>query len=172
MADPIPHGLEVYAANPTGRDHRRCLRYDRERHGAPRCGSGLARADGRTRARRVMIALAEIELVNDPVTLAHLSDLAEHSFGDLVKAVVDVERAVMAIGGELHADEEARMIAVGSRQADLWGINLYPGGHGRPDWIEFDSMINVRPRQGNRSRSVEAPETRQRIVEIVERLVK
>jgi Protein of unknown function (DUF5674) len=119
-----------------------------------------------------LIALAEIELVHERVALAQLSDLAEHSFGDLVKAVVDVERAVMAIGGELHADEEARLIAAGSAQADLWGINLYPASHGRPDWLEFDSMINVRPRQGNRSRSVEDPETRRHIVEIVERPVK
>lgn len=115
--------------------------------------------------------MAEIEIVRDRLTLTHVQALAESGFGDLVKAVVDVDRCVMAIGGELHADEEARLIDDGSRTADLWGINLYPADHGQPEWIEFDSMINVRPRQGNPSRSVEDPSTQARIVEIVERIV-
>jgi hypothetical protein len=75
-------------------------------------------------------------------------------FGDLLKAVVDIDRGVMAIGGELHADEEAILLDAGSSQVDLWGINLYPAEHGQPGWIEFDSMVNVRPRQRNRSRSL------------------
>ncbi len=86
-------------------------------------------------------------------------------------AVVDVDRGVMAAGGELHADEEAALLDDGSRQAALWGINLYAADHGRLDWIEFDSMINVRPSAGNRTRSVEDPAMRDRIVVIVERLV-
>jgi hypothetical protein len=59
----------------------------------------------------------------------------------------------------------------GSKQADLWGINLYPADYGDLQWIEFDSMINVRPSRGNRSRSVEDPAVRDRIVELVDRLV-
>jgi Protein of unknown function (DUF5674) len=104
------------------------------------------------------------------VTLADLRDAAAIQFGDFVKAVVDVERGVMAVGGELHADEEARLLEEGSRQADLWGINLYPD---RPasELIEFDSMINVRPSQGNRSRGVEDPAVRDRIRATVGRLV-
>ncbi len=96
-----------------------------------------------------------IEIVREPVTLDHLRVLAEGLFHDLVKAVVDVDRGMMAIGGELHADEEAALLDEGSRQEYLWGINLYPAEHGSPGWIEFDSMINVRPRVGNRSRFVE-----------------
>ncbi|MBI4262264.1 hypothetical protein HY624_01945 [Candidatus Uhrbacteria bacterium] len=96
--------------------------------------------------------------------------MAEQSFGDLVKATVDVDRAILAIGGELHADEEQQLLADGSRQQDLWGINLYPS---RVDasWIEYDSMINVRPSQGNRSRGVEDPQMRERIRFIVEQRV-
>lgn len=112
-----------------------------------------------------------LETVRNPVPLAHLRTHAEGLFGDLVKAVVDVRRGIMVIGGELHADEEAMLLDGGSRQDDLWGINLYPADHGTPGWLEFDSMINVRPRLGNRSRSVEDPVTRQRIIEIVDRLV-
>ena len=116
--------------------------------------------------------MPDIEIVRTHVALDHLRDLAEGLFGDLVKAVVDVERGLMAIGGDLHADEEALLIGDGSAQADLWGINLYPGEHPGDDWIEFDSMINVRPRQGNRSRSVEDALTRGRIVDVVGALVR
>ena len=112
-----------------------------------------------------------IEIVREPVGLPHLRALAEGLFGDLVKAVVDVDRGIMAIAGELHADEEALLLDDGSAQASLWGINLYPAEHGTPGWIEFDSMVNVRPRQGNRSRSVDDPEVRDRIAAIIERLV-
>jgi Protein of unknown function (DUF5674) len=75
------------------------------------------------------------------------------------------------VGEGLHADEEAGLLDDGSRQSNLWGINLYPGEHGGPDWLEFDSMINLRPSQGNRTRSVDDPATRERIAELVERLV-
>lgn len=113
-----------------------------------------------------------IEIVREPVSLLHIAELAQGTFGQLVKAVVDTEQQLMAIGGELHADEEALLLDLGSSQHALWGINLYPEQYGSPDWIEFDSMTNVRPGQGNRSRSVEEATTRERIATIVERLVR
>ena len=76
----------------------------------------------------------------------------------------------MAIGGELHADEEAALIDDVSLHSDLWGINLYPGEQGA-GWIEFDSMINVRPVQGNRTRDVEDERVRDAIRQIVATLV-
>lgn len=111
-----------------------------------------------------------IEILRRPTARARLSSLAAAQFGDMVKAVVDVERRVMAIGGELHSDEEAALIEDGSVQANLWGINLYPAEQGDA-WIEFDSMINVRPSQGNRSRNVEDTALRDRIRQIVTALV-
>jgi len=96
--------------------------------------------------------------------------MAEAQFGDWIKAVVDVSRGVMAIGGDLHADDEAALLADGSRQQDLWGINLYPGESG-PDGIEFDSMINLRPSRGNRSRGVDDERVQARIREVVGSLV-
>lgn len=110
--------------------------------------------------------MPEVEIIRTQVALGHLGSLAEGLFGELVKAVVDVGQGIMAIGGELHADEEALLLSAGCSQSDLWGINLYPAQHGKRGWIEFDSMIKVRPRQGNRSRSVENSETRQRVAEI------
>jgi len=97
--------------------------------------------------------------------------MAHEGFGDLVKAVVDVSRGIMAVGGELHADEEALLLEHGSAQKDLWGINLYPEISG-PDRVEFDSMINIRPAQGNRSRSVDDPALREQILDIVAALLK
>lgn len=109
-------------------------------------------------------------IVRGPITRSDLTILAASRFGDLVKAVVDVTRCVMAVSGELHADEEALLLDDGSRQHDLWGINLYPAEHGDA-WIEFDSVINVRPSQNNRSRSVEDEHTRAAIRRVVHELV-
>ena len=112
-----------------------------------------------------------IQIVREPIVLDELRDMAREQFGDMVKAVVDVARRLMAIGGELHADGEALLLEEGSRQADLWGINLYPD---RPpdERVEFDSMINIRPSQDNRSRSVEDAAIRQQIADIVTDLVR
>lgn len=83
-------------------------------------------------------------------------DLARlgHLFGDMVKYVIDVERGIVAVGGELHADAEQVLLGRGSRQADLWGANYYPG-RGPERCIEFTSLINIRPARGNTSMEVE-----------------
>lgn len=112
----------------------------------------------------------EIIIIRTSVTKADLIVMAQQQFGDMVKAVVDVDQGIMAIGGELHSDEEAVLLEQGAVQKNLWGINLYPE---RPasEWIEFDSMINVRPSGGNRSRYVEHAEIRDAVTAIVNRLV-
>ncbi len=88
----------------------------------------------------------------------------------MVKGVVDVERGLLAIDADLHADLERMLLEDGSRQDDVWGINLWFEDDGE-DFVEFDSMINVRPRQGNRSRSVEDPALCQQITEIVQKWI-
>jgi len=112
-----------------------------------------------------------MKIIDAPVPLADFKLMAQGLFGNLVKAVVDVQRNVMAVDGELHADEEALLLESGSLQEDLWGINIYPDLE-MPDRIEYDSVINIRPSQGNRSRGVDDPETREKILMVVERLVK
>jgi hypothetical protein len=109
-------------------------------------------------------------IVRDSVTRDTLARMAEKQFGDMIKGVVDVSRCVMAIGGELHSDEEAALLEDGSIHQDLWGINLYPNDTGDA-LIEYDSMINVRPSQGNRSRGVEDEALRARIREVVHKLL-
>jgi hypothetical protein len=111
-----------------------------------------------------------MEIVERPILLQRLTSMAEASFGDLVKAVVDVRRGIMVVDAELHSDEEALLLEHGSEQRDLWGINIYPQLVGE-ERIEFDSMINLRPAQGNRSRGVEDPEIRARIIRIVEAFI-
>ena len=110
-------------------------------------------------------------IIRDPISLAEVRELADRGFGDMVKASVDTTRGVIAIGGELHSDEEALLLLDGSSQADVWGINIYPDETGDA-WIEFDSMINVRPAQGNRSRGVDDPAIRSRIRRVVDALIR
>ncbi len=109
-------------------------------------------------------------IVRVQISLAEIESIARNQFGDMVKAVIDVERGIMAIGGELHSDEEAELLGDGSAQEYRWGVNRYPGISSE-DWVEFDSMINIRPGQGNRSRGVDDPETRKAIMTVVHRLV-
>ena len=105
------------------------------------------------------------------ISIEELEQMADNMYGELVKAVVDIEKRTMAVDAGLHVDEEQLLLEKGSRQGDLWGINLYPESFGEDDFIEFDSMINIRPAQGNRSRSVDDPATRAAILEIVEEIV-
>jgi len=96
--------------------------------------------------------------------------LAANGFGDMVKGVVDIEREVIALDAELHADLESLLLEDGSCQGDLWGVNFYPDLSGE-EFIEFDSIINIRPLQGNRSRTVEDEHVRMRILEVVARKI-
>jgi hypothetical protein len=104
------------------------------------------------------------------VTMHELRAMAQRRFGHMVKAVVDLERGILLLDADMHADEEAQLLADGSQQHDLWGINLYPD-ISEPQWIEFDSMINLRPSFGNQSRGVDDPEIRERIVRLVQEVV-
>ncbi|PIV22864.1 MAG: hypothetical protein COZ69_08095 [Deltaproteobacteria bacterium CG_4_8_14_3_um_filter_45_9] len=112
-----------------------------------------------------------MKMVEEAIDIKELIKIGEEGFGDLVKGVVDIEKETMAIGGELHADEEAILLSSGSKQENLWGINLYPQKKDE-EFIEFDSVINLKPSQGNRSRGIENPQIQKRIKEIVERLIK
>lgn len=107
-----------------------------------------------------------MRIITDSITLSQLQEMAQALFGDMVKGVVDVEREIVALDAELHADLEALLMEDGSKQNDLWGVNLYPELPGEA-FLEFDSMINVRPSQGNRSRGVDDPNVRNKITKIV-----
>jgi len=109
-------------------------------------------------------------IVRDTLTFEDLRKAAAGRFGDMVKAVVDVDRELVAVDAELHADLESLLLEDGSAQSSLWGINLYPDLPG-DQWIEFDSLINMRPSQGNRSRGVEDEAIRKHVRAVVEKRV-
>ncbi len=105
-------------------------------------------------------------ILDKPITREELVRLAENFYGDMIKGVVDVDQELLALDAELHSDLEGLLLSGGSQQEALWGINLYPEAD-EEDFLEFDSLINIRPRQGNRSRDVENEEIRERIRSIV-----
>ena len=110
--------------------------------------------------------LSIMVILNKTITREELVRLAENFYGDMIKGVVDVDQELLALDAELHSDLEGLLLREGSQQEALWGINLYPEAD-EEDFLEFDSLINIRPRQGNRSRDVENEEIRERIRTIV-----
>jgi hypothetical protein len=112
-----------------------------------------------------------MKIVEKNITLDELGQMSQKMFGNLVKGVVDIEKGIMAVDAELHADEEALLLENGSKQASLWGINIYPELFGQADFIEFDSMINLRPSQNNRSRGIDDSEIREKILTIIGKLI-
>ncbi len=112
-----------------------------------------------------------MQIVSEKVSIEELKKMSEKMFGGIVKVVVDIEKEIMAIDAELHADEESLLLEQGSEQKNLWGINIHPEKVDQQEWIEFDSMINLRPSWGNRTRSVDDPQIQEKIKTIVNTLV-
>ena len=112
----------------------------------------------------------DIVVVSDRIDPADLARLVDRFFGDMVKYVVDVRRGTVAVGGELHADAEQVLLAGGSRQADLWGANYWPG-RGRDGCVEYTSLINIRPGQGNRGMEIADEGVRARVRELTFALI-
>ena len=110
-----------------------------------------------------------MQILKEIITKDYLNAIKDNYFGDMVKAVVDIDKELLGIDAELHADIEELFIENGSKQENLWGINLYPE---EEDFIEFDSLINIRPRQNNKTRGVNDENTRKKTVEVVNKWVK
>ena len=114
--------------------------------------------------------LDEMIILDKPITRGELSKLAENYYVDMIKGVVDVDRELLALDAELHSDLESLLLKDGSIQEALWGINLYPEVDDE-DFLEFESLINIRPSQGNRSRGVENEEIREKIRKVVNKFM-
>jgi hypothetical protein len=104
----------------------------------------------------------KILIVREPVDQETLDALAKEWHQVLVKGVADISRAVVALGGEWHIDANNRLIEDGSEQKNLWGFNLYPKERGS-EAIEYNSLINIRPMQGNRSMEIASEEIRKAV---------
>lgn len=111
-----------------------------------------------------------MKILSHPIKHSDLNAMLPGYFGDMIKAVVDVKQCILGLDAELYADIEKELLAQGSMQADLWGINLCPEMEDE-DFIEFDSLINIRPYQGNRSRDVQDPAVRKQIIDVVNSLI-
>jgi hypothetical protein len=112
-----------------------------------------------------------MKIIAEAISIDELKQMAVATFGNLVKAVVDVDKELIAVDAELHSDLEALLLENGSKQKSLWGINLYPD-IADEDFVEFDSVINMRPSQGNRSRGVDDEQIRKKIAEVLVKRVK
>lgn len=111
-----------------------------------------------------------IEIISEKITKEKLKRLCEDSFGKAVKIVVDIQKAILAAGGELHADEEAVLLEDGSRQESLWGGNFYPWKNAE-ERIEYLALINIRPAIGNKSMLIEDNKIREKFKQITEKLL-
>lgn len=109
-------------------------------------------------------------ILDNPISRASLKEYAVNTFGDMIKCVADVDNGLLAIDADLHADLERMLLENGSGQASLWGFNLYPDERGE-DFIEYDSLINIRFWQGNPSRDVLDQGVREKIVNIVHKFI-
>lgn len=108
-----------------------------------------------------------IVLVRDRATSEQITEMSE-AFGEtLIKLAVDVEREILAGGGELHADCEAALLEDGSQQHNVWGADWYPLDRE----VGFESLINIRPRQQNLTLEITDPELRSQVETIVRRLL-
>ena len=112
-----------------------------------------------------------MKIIKEKISLNDLKKLAKSRFGNLVKAVIDIKKEILVIDADLHSDEEASLLSQGSSQENLWGINLYPDFYNQTDFIEFDSMINLRPSFGNKTRGVDNQKIRLIIKDIVNKLI-
>jgi len=107
-----------------------------------------------------------IVIIKEKISKDHLKQLAQETFGDMIKIVVDLERNIMAIGGEMHADCEQVLLEDGSKQENLWGANIYPDSD-EDNFIEYQSLINIRPRVGNRSMEIEDENIRNQVKRVI-----
>ncbi len=111
-----------------------------------------------------------IKIIKEKVSESELRSFLGKPFDDMVKFVVDVEKEIMAIGGEMHVDAEQVLLKDGSEQKNLWGGNIYPDKE-QDKKIEYESLINIRPSQNNRSIEIKGNELKTKIKIIVERWI-
>lgn len=111
-----------------------------------------------------------MQILQQPISRAKLRTLAQNTFGDMIKCVADIRLDLLALDADLHADLVQMLLKNGSAQENLWGFNLWVEEAGE-DFIEYDSLINIRSWQGNPSRNVLDPEVREKIRQIVEQFI-
>ena len=113
----------------------------------------------------------KIKVIENEISLQEVIELAQEFYGTMIKGVVDIENEILALGGEYHMDANNVLIENGSKQPNVWGFNINFEKSG-DDWIEYTSLINIRPAQGNRTMELADENLRNRIKEIINKKVK
>ena len=111
-----------------------------------------------------------IRIIREPISIDEVEAIAQEFYRTMVKGVVDIEKEIIALGGEYHIDANNRLVEEGSLQPHIWGFNVHLDREGN-DWIEYTSLINIRPAAGNRGMLIRDQELQKRVREIVERLI-
>ena len=109
----------------------------------------------------------DIRVVKEPISCAIAKEVAKEFYGDMVKGVVDIEREIIALGGEWHMDANRMLMEHGSRQDTVWGFNFYP----EESRIEYTSLINIRPAQNNRKIEIQDEELKRKMEKIIRKLI-
>ena len=111
-----------------------------------------------------------IKIIEKKISKKELREIAKEVFGDMVKCTADIVQMRLAVGGELHMDSNELLIKTGSSQQDVWGFNIYPDMP-EADLLEFNSLVNIKPRLGNRSANIMDEKVQKKIREVVKKFV-
>ncbi len=110
-----------------------------------------------------------MQIINSIINKEELSKMATVPFDEnMIKAVVDIEKEIIAIDSGMYVELEQMLLENGSKQENLWGINFHPDDE---EFVEFDSMINIKPRQ-NKHLYVDDEGTRNKILEVVDKWIR
>lgn len=107
-----------------------------------------------------------IHLLKQKATSPQVREMLQE-YENMIKIVVDIRRRFLSGGGEMHADCESLLLEDGSEQDDLWGANWYPN----EQRIEFESLINIRPRLSNRSILIQDENLRKQVESVTREIL-
>jgi len=109
----------------------------------------------------------DIRIIKEPISRDVALEIAKEFYVNMVKGVVDIEREIVALGGEWHIDSDMELLRDGSKQENLWGFNFFP----EENRIAFTSLINIRPLQNNRAIEIQDPKLKDRMERIIRKLI-
>ncbi len=107
-----------------------------------------------------------IQIIRDTITQDELRQIGKEFYQTMIKGVVDIEKKIIVFGGEYHMDANVVLLEDGSKQKNIWGFNVY-FDKSRDNWIEYTSLINIRPLQENYDMEVSDGNIRSVMKEII-----
>lgn len=112
-----------------------------------------------------------IKIIKKKITRDELENIAKENYGDMIKGVVDIKKEIIALGGEFHSDANTLLIEKQrSNQRNIWGFNIFPD-RSKEQWIEFVSLINIRPADNNFDIEIQNSGIKEKIKQIINKLI-